>query len=232
MTILTIARNNRTPITYYPVLTFLPTDEGMRLVVHHDVFVFQWECHTKSIHRQHPFLLAGILHPQIARRVPTADGGMAAADGYRLTGQQLRGGDAEGDGAAEQRQADGLHMLVRPTMNRRQVGVGIEMGGQRQVAPLVGEDIVLRRIEMIDTGHQVPFATDNLAVGILHLIDIDDVRQRMLARLQDGRLQRPQLTVVGLHHEMMLLHRAVLTAAFHTDIQAFAPCRPISNAEL
>ena len=82
---------------------------------------------------------------------------------------------------------------------------------QRQwpVAPLVGKHVVLRRVKVVDTRYHVPFSAQHLSLAIFHLVGIDDVRQRMLAAHQGRRLQRPQLTVLGMHQQVLTAHRAV-----------------------
>ena len=100
---------------------------------------------------------------------------MTATDSHRMAGFDLRCRDAENNGAAEQGQAKCLDNFVTTTMNRRQIGIAIEMKRQRTLTPLVRKDIVLRGIEEVNTGHQLPLLPQHVTMFILHLIVIDDM---------------------------------------------------------
>ena len=106
------------------------------------------------------------------------------------------------------------------------------MQGQRTVAPLVREDVVLRGIERVDARHHVPFAAQHVAIAVLHLVGIADVRQGMMAAHQSGCFQRPQLTVVSLHQQVLVTNGAVLTVIVDGDMQAFAPCSVVMYGKL
>ena len=98
------------------------------------------------------------------------------------------------------------------------------MQGQRTVAPLVREDIILRGIKTIDAGHHVPLLAEHLPVGILYLIAVLDMRQRMLTTHQRRCFERPQFTILRLHQQILVAHRTILTVEINADMQAFAPC--------
>ena len=97
---------------------------------------------------------------------------MAATDGNPLAWLQLGGRHTEDDGAAEQRRTRHLHLTAQCSVTGGLVGSTIQVVGQRTIAPLVWEDIVLRRVEMVDARNLVPFAAQHVTIGVLHLIII------------------------------------------------------------
>ena len=199
------------PVSNRSVVALLPRHQSVRLGVYHHIFILYRHQPRHSVHRQHPLATAHILHLQIARRIPRTDGGMTATDSYCLPFQQLGGRDAKQQRATEQRQTGCLDSLATLTMNAGLIGVAIEMVGQWTVAPLIGEGIVFRRIEVILSRHQCPLLSQHLALGIFHLIVVFDVRQRMVPADQCRRLQQPQLPIVGLHRQVLLTSASVLT---------------------
>ena len=54
----------------------------------------------------------------------------------------------------------------------------------------------------------------------------------MVAAHQSGRFQRPQLTVVSLHEQVLVTNGAILTVVVDGDMQAFAPCGVVMYGKL
>ena len=216
---------------YGAIVALFPCQQFMALGVDHHKLIFYGHHPPLGIDREHPFVHAGIVHLQIAAGAPRANGRMGATDGYTLTGLELGSRHTEDDGPAEQGQAECLDLLVARSMHGGEIGIGIEMERQGTVAPLVGEEIILGGIEMIDAGHHVPLAAEHLLVSILDLIAIDNMRQRMLAAHQGCRLQCPLLAILGLHQQILMAHGAVLTVEMDADMQTFAPCGMIMYSE-
>ena len=210
-------------ITQHPVIAFLPLQQGMGRGVDHHIFILDGHQPAHGVDREHPLVLSDILHQLVAAGVPRADGRMTATDCHGLTGLQLGCRDTEDDGTAEQRQADRLHLLITAAMDRRQIGIAVQVVRQRAVAPLVGEDIVLRGVEVVDAGHHVPLLPEHQPVAILHLIVVDDVRHRVLAAHQRRSLQRPLLAILGLHQQVLVPDGAVLTMKIEHNMQALTP---------
>ena len=73
---------------------------------------------------------------------------------------------------------------MRGEMLRGLIGSGIEVHGQRAVAPLVRKHVILGGIEKIDAGHHIPLLAEYLTIGVFHLIAILDMRQRMMTAHQ------------------------------------------------
>ena len=206
------------------VITLFPRHERMCCSVHHHIFIFYRHQPPQGIDRQHPLAIAHIVHQLVARRVPRANGRMTATDGNSLTFLQLGCRDAEEHRTTEQGHTGSLHLLATRCMLGGAVGIAIEMVRQRAIAPLVWKDVVLRGIKEIDSGHHIPLLAQHLAIGILHLIAIADVRQRMVTTDQCCRLQRPQLSVFGQHDEVLLSLRAILAMVADDYMHAFTPC--------
>ena len=157
---------------------------------------------------------------------------MTAAYRHCLAVLQLRCRHAEHHAAPEQGQPCRLHLLVAPSATGRHTSIGIQVQRQRSVAPLVGKQVFLGGVKVVDTRYHVPFAAQHLAVTVLHLIGIDDVRQRMLAAHQCRCLQRPHLAVLGMHQQVLAAHRTVLAMKRQRHMQALAPCRIIMYGKL
>ena len=210
-------------VAHTAVVAFLPLQQRVALFVDHHILIFNRHQPSQRIDGQHPFVLTHILHELIARSTPRAQRRMGTTDSHSLSRLQLRSGHTEHDGASEEGQSQGFHLLVAASVNSSQVGIAVQMVRQRAVAPLVGKHVILRSVEMIDARHLVPLAAQHLSCSILHLIVIDDMRQRMLTTDEGCRFQRPQLAIVGEHHEILLAYRAVLTVKRECHMQAFAP---------
>ena len=206
------------------VVTLFPRHECMRRSVHHHIFIFDGHQPAQGIDRQHPLAIAHIVHQLVARRVPRTNGRMTATDGHSLSLLQLGCRDTEEYRATEQGHTGSLDLLTTRCVLSGAIGIAIKMVGQRTIAPLVWEDVVLRGIKEIDSGHHIPLLAQHLAVGILHLIAIADMRQRMVTTDQCCRLQRPQLSVIGQHDEVLLSMSAILTMVADDYMHAFTPC--------
>ena len=127
---------------HHAVVAFLPGHDAVGLTVHHHIFIFHRHQPSQGIHRQHPFVLSGILQRQVVGGIPGAYRRMAATDGHLLALLQLRSRHAEDDGTAEQRQHHRLHLLAIPSVYGGQIGIAVEMVRQRTVAPNVGKTVV------------------------------------------------------------------------------------------
>ena len=213
------------------IVALLPLQQLMALLVDDHIFIFYRQQPALGIDREHPLVTTGIVHLQIAAGAPRTDGRMAATDCHHLAGLQLRSRHTEDDGAAEQGQLQHAHLFVALTVDGGQIGIGVQVQGQRTVAPLVRKQIVLGGIEGIDTGHYVPLAAQHLAFSVSHLITIDDVRQGMVAAHQGCRLQRPQLAVLRLHQQVLPTHHAVLTMEVDIHMETLAPCGMVVYGE-
>ena len=112
-----------------------------------------------------------------------------------------------------------------------EIGLRIQVHGQRAVAPLVGKHVILGGIKMVDARHHIPLLAQHLSIGIFHLIAVLDVRQRVLTTHQRRCFERPQFTFLRLHQQVLVAHRAVLTVKINADMQTFAPCRMIMYRE-
>ena len=124
---------------------------------------------------------------------------MTAYECQRLACHKLGCRHAEKGCTPVQRQPARLYLLAVRSMLSGQVGVGIEMGTERTVTPLVVEDVILRRIEPVGTRHLRPLAAQQPSVAVLHLVVVCDRTDRMLAALYDSGLQLPRHTVLGGH---------------------------------
>ena len=203
----------------------------MGLFVNDDILIFYRKQPALDVHGEHPFVLSHILHLDVAATVPRANGRMAATDGNGLTRLELRSRNAEDDRLAEQRQSGDLHLFATMSVRRGEISVAIEVTRQRTVAPLVWEKVILRGVEVIDARHHIPLLSQHLPVGVLHHIAVDDVRLGMMARGHCHRFQRPQLSVLCLHREILASDGAVLIVKLQRHMQALAPCRAVSDTE-
>ena len=201
-----------------PVVTLLPCREGTGGVVDDDILIFQRQEHAHHVDRQRPHRPPGIFHPHIARDVPPADRRMASADGQCLSRFELGSGDAENDCAAEERRVDRPDALTAGTAGGRQIGVGVQMALDGNVAPRVRKDIILRRVAPEDALHAVPLAPQDFSVGVLDLIAVAERGDMAVARLHDDGLQRPLLPVVGDHREFLPLYASVAPVIFQFDM--------------
>ena len=111
-------------------------------------------------------------------------------------------------------------------------GVAIEVGTERQVAPLVVEYVVLRRVEPIGTRHLCPLSAQYPPVTVLHLIAVCDGADGVLAALDDRRLQRPQLSVLRLHQQVLRTLGAVLTVVAECYVECLSPLGYVWYCEL
>ena len=97
---------------------------------------------------------------------------MAADNRHRLSFGKLGCRYTEQQRFPIERHPYGLHLLIDCHMVRDTTGTGIKMVLQGDVTPLIREDIALRRVEGIRTGHLGPFLSDDLPFAILYLIII------------------------------------------------------------
>ena len=163
------------------VVTLLPGYQGMRRIVDNDILVLYRQRDSIHIDGQQPVVASQILHPQIACRIPAAQSRMTADNGHRLSGLQLRRRHAKQDRLAVQRHAQGLDLLVARHMFHRLVGTTVKMILQGNLPPLVSQNVILRRVKVIDTGNGRPFATEHVLISVFHLIIVREGGYRMLA---------------------------------------------------
>ena len=95
---------------------------------------------------------------------------------------------------------------------------------QWTITPLVWEDIVLRGIKIVNSGHHIPLLSQHLSISILHLIAIADVRQRMMPADKRCRFQCPKLSILCQHNEVLLSLCTILTMIADDYMHAFTPC--------
>ena len=214
-------------VVQHTVVAILPHQQLVSLVVDHHIFIFQRQPYGIQIDGEQPVALADILHTQIAHGAPAAYHRMAAEQRQRLARLQLGCRDAENGRLAVEGHAAGLHLLAVGCMLRRQVGIGIEMGTQRQVAPLVAEHITLGGIEIIGARHLRPLPAQHPAVGILHLVVISDDIKPVVTALYGRRLQCPGLSVLRQHGLVGKALGAVVAAVSDDDVHRLAPLRSV-----
>ena len=209
------------------VVAFLPGHEGIRCIIDYHIFIFEGQKHGIDIDREHPVVLAHILHPQESGSIPVAQGRMAAQDGQRLALLQLWSRHTEEDGLAIERHPKHLVLFTAGQAHRRGVGTAVEMILQGNVTPLVRQDITLRRVEMIGTGHTPPFAAQDIALAVFHLIKIGEGSDGVLSRLNSRSLQCPEEAVVGRHQQIRVPDGAVEAPVGDDHVQALAPLRAV-----
>ena len=154
------------------VVALLPCYEFMRLLVYHNILILYGQADSIHIDRQEPVLLSDILHRQITDGTPAAHHRMAAQDGQRLAFLQLWSRNAEECCLTIERHATGLSGLAMLRVFRGQIGIGIEVGAQGHIPPLVVEHIVLGRVKPVSTRHLRPLAAQHPPVAIFHLVSV------------------------------------------------------------
>ena len=103
---------------------------------------------------------------------------------------------------------------------------------KRHIAPEIGQNIILRGIEVIGSRGNGPFLTQNVAVGIFHLIEIGERHEGMLSRLKGRGLQFPLPTVAGEHHLTTRALRPVKAAIGDIHKEVLAPFCAVVNSKL
>ena len=148
---------------------------------------------------------------------------MAAQDGQRLAFLQLWRRNAEERCLTIERHATGLSLLAVSRVSRRQIRIGIEMCTQGQVAPLVVERIVLRRVKPVSTRHLRPLTPQHASVAIFHLVSVRDRADGVLSTFYDSSFLSPVYTVLCLHQQVGRPDCTVLTIEVKHDVNRLAP---------
>ena len=175
-----------------PVLAILPALEGLRLRIHHHIFIFQRRFQRHHVHREHPVVALQMGHRQIMVGVPFAQGRMVAQQSQCLVLMQSWGGNLENHGLLEDGQS--CHLVALP-LGRLRIVRHLARQLHLVVEPEVRKNIVHVGVVSVGTGraHRLPSSQGTLAVH--HLIIIGDGAVWMMAVLPGMRFRQPVITV-------------------------------------
>ena len=117
------------------VLALLPLHDIVSLVAAHHILIFQRQSDGVGVDREHPVAVTDIMHGQRMLHVPCSQGAFTSEQSYMLRALDMRSRDAEHDGAVEK--GDVFEI------SQRTLGPSKQIVLQREIAPLVLEDVVL-----------------------------------------------------------------------------------------
>jgi hypothetical protein len=80
---------------------------------------------------------------------------------------------------------------------------------------------------MIGSLYLLPFPAQDMPLSVFNLIEIGHTLQRVLPTFNGSRLNHPRLSVLRLHHQILVTMRAVLTLQAKYHMEAFSPLRGI-----
>ena len=63
------------------VIAFLPSEQGVSLIIDNHIFIFDGQQYRIDIHRQQPVVTTHMFHLEVSGRIPTADSRMVADKG-------------------------------------------------------------------------------------------------------------------------------------------------------
>ena len=213
-----VARSHRS------VLAILPALEGLRLRIHHHIFIFQWRFQRHHVHREHPVVALQMDHRQIMFGVPFAQGRMVAQQSQCLVLVQAWGGNLENHGLLEDRQS--CHLVALP-LGRHGVVRHLSRQLHLVVEPEVRKDVVHVGIIGVGTGrtHRLPSHQDSLRIH--HLIIIGDGAVWMMAVLSGMGLCQPVVTVCRVQCKIERLTLSVAREEGDVSMHRLTPLRLI-----
>ena len=102
---------------------------------------------------------------------------------------------------------------------------------QGNVAPTIGHDIVLRGVEIIASGHPVPFTPQRFAVLVFYEVCVFEVVYIPVAAFHYGGLQRPERSVQGLHDKVIGAFAPVAIVVGNVYVYTLPPFGRVVDAE-
>ncbi len=205
------------------VLAFFPLHDIVGLVIDHNIFIFQWQAQGVCVDREQPVAVANIVHGQWMLHIPRAQGGFAPEQRHTLIALDMRCRDTKHDGAVEEGRVFEI--------SQRLLGPAKQIVLQREVAPLVLEDVVLRIVDGVDARYATPLLPDAFSVIILDLIVIFQIRDGEMREHHAAGLHRPRAAVAGVHKQIVgtMMHLCIVVG--HTEVHGLPERSPVFDLE-